>query len=82
MRLRLPERLFDQVDRRWFRAPRRHGKPRKRAVALRRIACEKGAPVYSIGSGERGAEPTFEEPQDGQTIEIGATVQGGVPPSP
>jgi hypothetical protein len=51
---------------------------------LRRIAYEKGAPVYFIGSGERAPRPTLEEPrQDGQTIEIGATVQiGGVPPSP
>jgi hypothetical protein len=49
---------------------------------LRSIACGKGAPVYFIGSGERGPPPTLKEPQDGQTIEIGATVQDGVPPSP
>jgi hypothetical protein len=49
---------------------------------LRGIAREKGAPVYFIGSGERGPPATLEEPcQDGQTIEIGAAVQGGVPPS-
>jgi hypothetical protein len=26
------------------------------------MACEKGAPVYFIGSGERGPRPTFEQP--------------------
>jgi hypothetical protein len=42
---------------------------------LRRIACKKGAPVYFIGSGERRPRSTLEEPrQDGQTIEIGATM--------
>jgi hypothetical protein len=58
---------------------RRHGGgPYKREVGesreafwsrLRHIGCEKGAPIFFVGSGERVPPPTLEEPRQGETIE-------------
>jgi hypothetical protein len=59
IRMSLPARMFDGVDRRWARPPRRLGKPRKRPVTLESL------PIHG-GSVSVGRCQFQRQPVDGQ----------------